>query len=70
MTDQNKDELLDYLFEYLETFEVNDDEKKVLVEYIENIVASLNPVYDFIDRDGNKLKFVEALESLIEEGNG
>ena len=46
------------------------DEKKVLVEYIENIVASLNPVYDFIDRDGNKLKFVEALESLIEEGNG
>ena len=55
-------ELFEYLEETLKTFDVDEEEKLVLLEYIREISTSFQSLYRAIDDDSSKDIFLTELE--------
>ena len=64
MESNAKDQLLDYLFKNLETFDVSKEEKKILTEYIVSVADNLSVVYNFLEKEDSAKKVVSALEAI------
>ena len=64
-----KQDMLDYLHEQLKLFNVSEEEKKILIEYIELIDKQSSSIYKFIKSDKNKDSIVKNLEELIRAGS-
>ena len=62
-----KDQIKDYLITALETFDINDEEKKELLEYIEEIAQKSSNLYSFIEKDENKEKVIALIESMVDK---
>jgi len=62
-----KDQIKDYLITALETFDINDEEKKELLEYIEEIAQKSSSLYSFIEKDENKEKVIALIESMVDK---
>ena len=69
MQEVKVDELTDYLFSFLETFDIDHEEKKLLTEYIEDVVAKLSVLYSLTEKDEGKIHIIKALEKLAEGTN-
>ena len=62
-------ELLQELVLSLETFDVTEDEEKLLIEYIQKLVSDFSLFYDYFEKDENKLTIVKFLEEIAGEKN-
>ena len=69
MQEVKVDELTDYLFSFLETFDIDHEEKKLLTEYIEDVVSKLSVLYSLTEKDEGKIHIIKALEKLAEGEN-
>lgn len=62
-----KDQIKDYLITALQTFDIDDEEKKQLLEYIEDIAQKSSSLYSFIEKDENKEKVISFIESMVDK---
>ena len=54
--------LLDYLHKHFDNFETNEEEKKIILEYIEELDKNMANVYSFVSSDKNKLALIKSIE--------
>ena len=57
-----KETLLDYLHKHFNEFEANEEEKRIILEYIDELDKSMSSVYSFISSDKNKLALIKSIE--------
>ena len=62
-------ELSLYLKEALEKFDLNDEEKVELMEYVAFINSSLTPIYNVIDDDRQKEQFLAQIAEYFTKEN-
>ena len=62
-------DILDYLHEQIQLFNLNEEEKKAIIEYIELIDKQSSGIYKFIKSDKNKALIVKNLEEFIRAGS-
>ncbi len=55
-------DLFEYLESVLKTFDINEEEKVILLEYINEISTSFQPMYSVITNDDSKDIFLTELE--------
>jgi len=67
MKQSNIDDLSDYLFAFLEKLDVEDDEKKILTEYIESVTGNFEVLYKLISSDEGIARVIKSLEGLTGE---
>ena len=62
-----KENLRDYLYKKVQSFDVSEDEKKDLYEYIELISQNFEGVYTSIDSDDKKNLIIKSLENYAKK---
>ncbi len=55
--------LTEYLHEVIKSFDMNEEEKKIILEYIVEIDNNARPLYKLLDKDENKVKVLTELKS-------
>ena len=60
--------LIDYLQEVIKTFDMTEEEKKIILEYIKEIDINAKPLYKLLGKDENKIKVLTELKHNFSGG--
>ena len=62
-----EENLHDYLYRHVDKFDLSEEEKKEVLEYIELLDSELRNFYSFFNKDESKIELVKYIESLGRE---
>ena len=60
--------LVDHLQEVIKTFDMTEEEKKIILEYIKEIDISAQPLYRLLGKDENKIRVLTELKHNFSGG--
>ena len=62
-------QIIDYLVNHLESFDLSESEKEELAKYACHIAKKSSKIYSFMESDENKEKIIALFESIAEKKN-